>query len=78
MIYSPEMYQQDLDKRAYNALAKFPLLVKFKEAYMANVDEKETQFKMMTTEQELYRRKLSEITQKNEEVVKELSNKIKS
>lgn len=49
MIYSPEMYQHDLDKRAYNALARFPLLVKLKEAYMANVDEKETRFEMMTT-----------------------------
>ena len=40
MIYSPELYIHDLDKKTFSALNKFPKLLKLIESYNANYSEK--------------------------------------
>ena len=40
MSYSPDLYMHDLDRRAFDALNAFPKLVKLKETYLANFNEK--------------------------------------
>lgn len=40
MAYDVALYRHDLDQRAFEALNTFPKLVKLRESYMENVDEK--------------------------------------
>lgn len=47
--YSAELYKHDLDQKAFHALNAFPRFVKLREAYIANVDEKEAKFQFLSS-----------------------------
>ena len=49
MSYQPEMYIHELDKRAYDALNKFPKLLKLKEAYLSASDEKQRKYEFLSS-----------------------------
>lgn len=46
MGYNTELYMHELDKRAFDALNAFPKIIKLKEAYCANVDEKQRKMRL--------------------------------
>ena len=48
MSYSAELYRHELDKKAFDALNMFPTFVKFREAYIANVDEKQIRIEFLS------------------------------
>lgn len=49
MPYSSELYIHELDRKAFNALNAFPKLVRLKELYLANTDEKAEKIELMST-----------------------------
>ena len=63
MTYNPELYIHDLDRKAFDALNMFPKLVKLKEAYMANFDEKVAKIKFMSSAIRLNENQMPEIYQ---------------
>ena len=63
MSYNLELYIHDLDKKAFDALNMFPKLVKLKEAYMANFDEKAAKIEFLSTAIRLNENQMPEIYQ---------------
>ncbi len=49
MPYSSELYMHELDRKAFNALNAFPKLVRLKELYLANTNEKAEKIELMST-----------------------------
>ncbi len=49
MPYSSELYIHELDRKAFNALDAFPKLVRLRELYLANTDEKAQKIDLMST-----------------------------
>ena len=49
MPYSSELYMHELDRKAFNALNAFPKLVRLRELYLANTDEKAQKIELMST-----------------------------
>jgi len=61
MSYSADLYIHDLDRKAYAAINMFPKLIKLKEAYLANFDEKVAKIELMSTSIRLSENQMPEI-----------------
>ena len=61
MAYSPELYMHDLDRKAFDALNTFPKLVKLREAYSANYDEKAAKYQFLSSAIRLGENQMPEI-----------------
>ena len=61
MIYKSELYMHELDRKAFDALNNFPKFVKFREAYMANVDEKIEKINNLSTAIRLSENQMPEV-----------------
>ena len=61
MSYQPEMYIHELDKRAYDALNKFPKLLKLKEAYLTASDEKQRKYEFLSSAIRLSEKQMPQI-----------------
>lgn len=61
MAYNSDLYMHDLDRRAFDALNKFPKLVKLREAYSANYDEKKAKLKYLSSSIRLGEKQMPEI-----------------
>lgn len=49
MSYSAELYMHDLDRKAFDALNKFPKFLKLQQAYLENTDEKAAKIEFLST-----------------------------
>ncbi len=49
MAYAAELYMHDLDKRAFDALNTFPKLIKLRDMYIKNVDEKAAKIRFLSS-----------------------------
>ena len=61
MIYSPELYIHDLDRKTFNALNKFPKLLKLVESYNANFNEKVYKIKYLNDAIRLSEKQMPEV-----------------
>lgn len=61
MAYNPKLYMHELDRKAFEALNRFPKLVKLQEAYLANYDEKRAKIELLSTAIRLSPRQMPEI-----------------
>ena len=61
MAYNPELYMHELDRKAFEALNRFPKLVKLQEAYLANYDEKRAKIELLSSAIRLSPRQMPEI-----------------
>lgn len=61
MVYSPELYIHDLDRKAFDALNMFPALVKLREAYSANFDEKAAKYQFLSSAIRLSENQMPEV-----------------
>ena len=61
MSYPAELYIHDLDRKVFAALNTFPRLIKLKEAYIANYDEKAAKISFMSSAIRLSERQMPEI-----------------
>lgn len=61
MGYNTELYMHELDKRAFDALNAFPKIIKLKEAYCANVDEKQRKIALLSSAIKLSENQMPEI-----------------
>lgn len=61
MGYNTELYMHELDKKAFDALNAFPKLIKLKEAYYANVDEKQRKIALLSSAIKLSNKQMPEI-----------------
>lgn len=49
MVYNPEIYIHDMDRRAFDALNAFPQFQKLKDLYIDNIDEKADRISFLST-----------------------------
>ncbi len=49
MTYNSELFIHDLDKRAFDALNNFPNIIKLREAYIANYDERAAKYTFLSS-----------------------------
>lgn len=61
MSFSPDLYQHELDKQAFDALNRFPKFMKLVEAYHANFDEKEAKYELLSSDVRLSENQMPEI-----------------
>lgn len=61
MAYSAELYMHELDKKAFDALNTFPRLVKLREAYSANYDEKAAKYQFLSSAIRLSKNQMPEV-----------------
>ena len=61
MVYTPELYIHELDRKAFGALNTFPKLVKLREAYIQNYDEKTAKYTFLSSAIRLSKNQMPEI-----------------
>ena len=61
MSYSSELYVHDLDRKALIALNAFPKIVKLRELYVANVDEKKERIQFLSSAIRLSDKQMPEV-----------------
>ena len=61
MSYDSSLYIHDLDKKAFDALNAFPQLVRLREAYIANVDEKASKIAFLSSAIRLSEKQMPEV-----------------